>query len=292
MESGQKEYKNNGLYYFYMISIHLMGGLGNQLFQIFTTIAYGLEHNMPFGFVYSKMLNERKTYWDDFLVSIKKYTAVIPTKIIASLPVYEERTFSFEKIPIHNHIRIQGYFQSYKYFQNHETQIYELIGLREHQRQMKAEFSEYFSKQPTISIHFRMGDYKHKQYYHPIMPLQYYAKSVQHIAITVDQPLSVLYFCEEEDNEFVQPIVQELQAMFPLSTFTKVNDSIVDWKQLLIMSSCDHQIIANSSFSWFSAYLNENPHKVVCYPSLWFGPGLAHHQLHDLFPETWKKIDL
>jgi len=279
-----------------MIAINLMGGLGNQLFQIFTTIAYGLQHKMPFVFMYSKMLNDRKTYWDDFLQSIKKYTNITgpyTNKNISSLATYQEPQFSYQNIPLYNHLKISGYFQSYKYFQNYQDKIFSFIRLREQQISVKQEYINYFPNNTvTVSLHFRLGDYKFKQFYHPVLPLEYYVKSIEKLVSIIDQPLLFLYFCEEEDNDYVNNIIQQLDSKFPFNTFIKVLDSIVDWKQLLIMSCCHHQIIANSSFSWFSAYLNENPKKVVCYPQTWFGPGLAHHQLDDLFPDTWVKIDL
>jgi hypothetical protein len=62
-----------------------------------------------------------------------------------------------------------------------------------------------------------------------------------------------------------------------------------DWEQLLMMSSCGHNIIANSTFSWWGAYLNSNPDKIVCYPETWFGPKAQHDTL-DLFPEDWIKV--
>ena len=72
--------------------------------------------------------------------------------------------------------------------------------------------------------------------------------------------------------------------------FHFVRDTIADWQQMLLMSVCDHNIIANSTFSWWGAYFNTNPQKVVCYPSVWFGPGVAHNTM-DLCPESWAKID-
>ena len=58
------------------------------------------------------------------------------------------------------------------------------------------------------------------------------------------------------------------------------------------MSICDNNIITNSSFSWFSAYLNNNEHKLVCYPSVWFGQGMKDYIMDDLCPTSWKKINL
>jgi hypothetical protein len=59
---------------------------------------------------------------------------------------------------------------------------------------------------------------------------------------------------------------------------------------MLLMSVCDHNIIANSTFSWWGAYLNQNPSKIVCYPGTWFGPALKH-DTRDLFPTDWVKMN-
>jgi len=56
------------------------------------------------------------------------------------------------------------------------------------------------------------------------------------------------------------------------------------------MSCCQHNIIANSSFSWWAAYFNTNPNKIICYPEKWFGPQLSQHNTKDLFPPSWHKI--
>jgi hypothetical protein len=114
---------------------------------------------------------------------------------------------------------------------------------------------------------------------------------MSHIFCFVDTkiPVVILYFCEEEDNYIINPIIEQLKEKFPFFIFLKVDDNIEDWKQMLIMSNCHHNIIANSSFSWWGAYFNNNKDKVVCYPSQWFGP-LMNNNVDDMFPDNWVKI--
>ena len=71
----------------------------------------------------------------------------------------------------------------------------------------------------------------------------------------------------------------------------KVDDKIEDWKQMLMMSCCHHNIIANSSYSWWGAYLNKYEYKIVCYPDVWFGPAMRSTYVCDLFPPKWQKIN-
>ena len=76
--------------------------------------------------------------------------------------------------------------------------------------------------------------------------------------------------------------VSVLKEEFPDFSFVKVSNTITDWEQLLIMSCCEHNIIANSTFSWWGAYLNQNQDKIVCYPNKWF----ADEKRMD-FPDSW-----
>jgi hypothetical protein len=74
--------------------------------------------------------------------------------------------------------------------------------------------------------------------------------------------------------------------------FVKVNSFIPDYEQMLIMACCDHNIISNSSFSWWGAYWNENPNKTVCYPSVWFGQYFEHtNNTSDMMHEEWHEIE-
>ena len=277
-----------------MISVHLMGGLGNQLFQIFTAMAYGFDHDKKYVFQQEKGIRDRRktVYWDNFLSSIKCITV---TKQI-QLPLYKETAFHYTQLPyMRISFMLYGYFQSYKYFNHQSDKIINILKIREKQIAIKERNERYFNEK-TIALHFRIGDYvlpAHKNC-HPLMPIEYYHQALDKIIKkTGENKLNVLCFCEKDDNKIVAEKVLILQKSFPTVTFLKANDKLEDWEQMLLMSCCDHNIIANSSFSWWGAYFNASREKVVCYPEQWFGPKLVNiNDTKDLCPNSWNKIIL
>jgi len=284
-----------------MITCNLMGGLGNQLFQIMMVMAVAIKNEIPFIFPYSDKLTtgvERPTYWDTFFKNIRMYTAnpqnfnnsnIFINNLLYKHPVYNEPRFNYTEIPKIDNVMFNGYFQSYKYFQEVQDKIFDLIGIYGIQLDILNEYPELFNEKNTISMHFRLGDYKTKQDCHPILPYEYYEKSLEMIPTEELSKYNVLYFCEEEDNEYVYGVIDKLKLKFQVKEFIKVDDTIDDWKQLIIMSCCKINIIANSSFSWWGAYFNINDGKIVFYPSVWFGPSIQN-DVSDMYPDSWIKI--
>jgi len=276
-----------------------MGGLGNQLFQIFTTLAHGIKNNFQTMFPYSTKLNvgvTRNTYWDNFLINIKKYTNFMDqtytNNLLMSFAVYKEIGFQHNEIPNKKEDKLlYGYFQSYKYFEECKTEIFSMINLEKQQENMEYLYSQYFGKDlHVISMHFRIGDYKNVQEFHPIMPCEYYRNALMELLSYRKMKICrVLYFCEKNDIIEVSNTIGLLVNEFPNVEFVKVDDIIDDWQQMLLMSCCNDNIIANSSFSWWGSYFNRNENKIVCYPYQWFGPNLRHNTI-DLYPNDWKKI--
>jgi len=304
-----------------------MGGLGNQLFQIFTTFAYGFQEKVKIVFPYTDVLTVgavRPTYWTNFLSRLVPFTAGFDGKNpsnqdLSSWQRIKEINFSYNelpKLPESMNFMLVGYWQSYKYFDKVKDNIFKWIQLKEIRESVLKEYSEYFgnSTSPlisscykTISMHFRLGDYKKIPECHPILSKEYYFNALNVIKkknsedansekrITEDINYKVLYFCEAEDNEYVLETINYLKMIFEDTTFIKVDDTIPDWKQLLLMSNCDYNIIANSSFSWWAAYMNTKSNKIVCYPSIWFGPktigNISHDEfIKDMCPEEWVRV--
>ena len=258
------------------ISIELQGGLGNQLFQIFTSIQYAKDHDKTVLFPYLKYIpgkTPRSTYWITLFRELKT------TKADLNYKVYKEPTFEYQPIPyFEDNISLNGYFQSYKYFNENIKNII-------HTKEKAEEIKNNYEHNCDTSIHFRIGDYKGQEENHPILPYEYYKKAIQTINST-----KILYFCEKQNNQEVQEIVKNLSNELQIE-FIKANDDIPDWQQMLLMSTCKNNIIANSTFSWWAAYLNEHLDKKITYPEMWFGPSLKLNT-KDMFPESWNQISI
>jgi hypothetical protein len=269
-----------------------MGGIGNQLFQIFATISYAIKSKNQFRFLNSEKLGSgsttiRYTFWNTFFIKLSHF-------LINNLPpvyVIKEPDFTYNELLINKantDILLYGYFQSYKYFEENYSIICRIIGLSEMKETLKKQIS--FSLENTISMHFRLGDYKKVQQFHPLTTYTFYENSLKYIqSQDIETSFNILYFCEEEDIDEVLITINKLSATFPRYNFTRGEKNMEDWEQLLLMSCCQHNIIANSSFSWWGAYFNSNKHKIVCYPSVWFGSD-ANMDTKDLCPEDWIKI--
>lgn len=260
-----------------MITIEIMGGLGNQLFQIFCLLSYSLTYKIPF-YLEDKPTTrkDRPFYWDNVLQSLKPFL-----KEPVNVPIYKERQFHYSPIPYLEYpFKLFGYFQSYKYFKENEDSIIRLLKIRKTQA--------LFKESNDVSLHFRIGDYKQLQEHHPLLTNEYYQKALkQLIHDTNKDNWNIIYFFEEKDINEVNEQIELLKKTYTNITFEPIDTTLDDWTQMIKMSVCKHNIIANSTFSWWGAYLNpRNPN--VYYPKQWFGPAQGKKDFNDLCPPHWK----
>jgi len=242
----------------------LRGRLGNLLFQIGATCTYAKLTNKKGIFTHS---DTSLQYKENILRNVEFVQNHNVRFLKLKLP------FQYEPIPLveNENVYLGGsYFQSEKYLD--KKLMIEMF-------KMKPEEKEYIlSKYPDIServsIHVRRGDYLQVQYAHPIIPVEtFYNKALElfpgkKIMIFSDD----IPWCKEnfktEDTIFVS--------------------EPSDYIEIYMMSLCSDNIIANSSFSWWGAYLNENPQRKVIVPEPWFTNDA--YNARDIVPDSWTKI--
>lgn len=278
-----------------VVTCKLCGGLGNQLFQIFTTITYANWVLKPFCFINESKLTTGTTirypYWDSFLSELKPFLK--NSNQLPHISYITEKGFEYTELPFTSYrlsgTMLVGYFQSPKYFHGFKNFICKLLNIETKQSIIKNRVKIDIEDNQIISMHFRFGDYKKYKNIYELLDANYYNNALTYINSTNGNINKVLYFCEDESITEVEAIISILKEKWPFIIFERADNTLSDWEQMLLMSVCHHNIIANSTFSWWGAYLNQNTEKIVCYPERWFTPE-ANKNTADLFLDDWVKI--
>lgn len=183
--------------------------------------------------------------------------------------IYQEKGFEFDAniFSVNDNTALEGYFQSYKYFDKYENEIKKEFTFKDSiTSKCKGIIAQYSD---PISIHVRRGDYvKHPGFWN-VTP-EYLTEALGSLPYG-----NYNYLVFSDDMEWCKQVFNEE------FTFIEGSDQFED---LCLMSLCKHNIISNSSFSWWAAWLNSNPGKTVITPSNWF---TEPKPLEDLFPNNW-----
>lgn len=174
-----------------------------------------------------------------------------------------------------------GYWQSWKYFKDIEKRIKRDFSFDE--KLLPLSNREILSKirnTNSVSIHIRRGDYIGNSIYDNIATSDYYYKATDYIKKNVKNPF---YFIFTNDPEW-----SKVHMSLPNSLIIDVNSGVDSYWDMFLMSQCRHNIIANSSFSWWGAWLNDNKNKIVIAPRKWINEDSAN--IDDIIPPTWKRI--
>jgi hypothetical protein len=293
-----------------MVIVQLVGGLGNQMFQYATARAVAYRTNMPLkldvrAFVNYKVRSYRLGCFnivEDFATEgeVRRFRRPRRRQVVAFatseierrlLPWYrqrlmEERAFAFDPdvLRIRKSAYLVGYWQSEKYFADVAELIRQEFTLKSEPDKLNRQVLDEIEATDSVSLHIRRGDYisnPDTHQVHGVLGLDYYSRAVDLIAGRTAQPH---FFVFSDDIAWAK---ENLRLSFPLS-FIERNGEGREYEDLRLMCHCKHHIIANSSFSWWGAWLNANPDKIVVSPEKWFSD--ASLDTRDLMPESWIRI--
>lgn len=254
------------------------GFLGNQLFQIAATVGVARRNGLPFVF----------PEW-----ALSRYFQHPPAQSSAlpgDLPEIRERTFAFQQITIDRTASLLGYFQSEKYFGGCEDEVRRLFAPRTlRRRELRERFAPLLER-PSCSLHVRRGDYVGNPVWVDLDAEGYYERAMSQFG----RDVRFVVFSDD---------VEWCRRRFPAARCVFV-EGLEPWDSIALMSLCDAHVIANSSFSWWGAWLDPRPNATVIAPRAWFAggyadpsepfqPGPPHrgfHDTRDLIPERWLRL--
>jgi hypothetical protein len=292
-----------------MIIAKLMGGLGNQMFQYAS--AAGLADRLDAQVIIDKSwyeadldVNTPRSYELDCFALQQKFVdhaqLTLVNEIIPSAKtklydltkgrkkprvlVYKEDGHGFHKdvLDLPDNTLLDGFWQTEKYFLHARDKILKDFEFVNKQSKKNLEVLNQIKSTNAISLHVRRGDYandKNTNAFHGLTGLDYYKEAIKRISEQVKVPT---FFVFSDDPEWCK---QNLKIDFP-STYVSHNKAGSD--DMRLMTQCQHHIIANSSFSWWGAWLNQSDQKIIYAPKKWFNDNSMDTK--DILPTKWTKL--
>jgi hypothetical protein len=260
-----------------MITAHLQGGMGNQMFQISTAVALARRNNDIAVFDPSSRylpLQSRQCYkCDPYEENV--FRNINFSKIESISNLYREPKFSYSEILYIKNMMLHGYFQSEKYFVDFKEDIIDLFAPSEkNNKYIDEKYGKILQENSITSVHIRRGDYLKFSNTHPACTREYYASCFESL------PADTSYFIFSDDPVWCA-------NNFKSDKFHIISGE-EDYIDLYLMSKCENNIIANSSFSWWAAWLNKNNNKRIFSPKKWFGAAGPSDDT-DIIPKEWEK---
>ena len=285
-----------------MIVIKLQGGLGNQMFQYAAGLsaAHNLKTNLKIDLSWFDNMKEVDTprFYEldnfslkqDFISSNQYFLANDSLKkrllsiVKVRLNYYKEPHFEYDKNfkKIKNNTYLEGYFQTEEYFKNIRPIILENFSIKKEPSAKSKEIIDLAHKNESVSLHVRRGDYgtnKNASKFHGLMGEEYYKKAISIINKKIKNPK---FFIFSDEIDWVKKNFDLPKG----SIFVTHNKSGIE--DMRIMIECKHNIIANSSFSWWGAWLGQNKDKFVIAPKQWFLDKSINTS--GVIPARWEKI--
>lgn len=247
------------------VTYHPIGRLGNQMFQCAAAIGYAKKYNV--GWSCPNDTREVPRF-HEFFPGLPKYEGCEFRRYNAADP----SQFNYSPIPFNeNGTKLVGFFQSEKFFEGAEYEIRKAFKLK-------------IKNNESISLHIRRGDYVLHSGSFPPVDTNYIRLALERLIHTkID---SVVVF--SDDIDWCRGVLPDAFRNY----WFEFSEGKSELEDLSLMASCSHHIIANSTFSWWGAWLGHNPNKIVVSPSAdnWFGPGFTGVVPVDLIPPSWHQI--
>lgn len=275
-----------------IITAIICGGIGNQLFCYAHAYSYAKRHGLTlqldllhydYGYFRKYQLNRLKIHADSVIhhffppgivYRIRKF--LIPLKY--QKYICEQRPYYYQIMPNANSIYVEGYWQSQKYFADYESDLQQKFRLKETEDLKKLEMFSKALPGNSVAIHIRRGDFKTGGC---CLSVEYYEKAINYILAEVESPHFILF---SDDLKWVKkyflPNYKNLN-MIVSNQIYEIRDDLIT---MFAIASCRHQIIANSSYSWWGGILNTNNDKIVVAPMTDYLKGT------DYYPESWVKL--
>lgn len=238
------------------------GRFGNQLFQLSSTIGLAKSNGFEYGF----NAWEYEKYFNMTLPNSESFTPAY---------YFSEPFFHYHPHQIYDGTQLSGYYQSSKYWDNCQDEILNMLSFKRSILEKALVLFPEIPYQDSCAIHVRRGDYV-SNYNHMVLPYMYYHKAMQRMP-------AEKYYIFSDDMEWCHLTFPKMD-MFE---FIKVGDGEKEnmITEFALMTMCKRHIIANSSFSWWSAYLSGSE-KVIA-PKRWFGALARTHNTKDLYQPKW-----
>lgn len=264
-----------------MVYIDLNGRIGNNLFQIAAGASYAKKH----GLDYIAVCHDGYYLPEPDNCYIKDYIKQFKSNILRNVPIregrpgaecayYYEKDFRYQEIPYHENILIYGMFHSYKYFD--KELVSTLFEITEAEKKyIQDKYGDILSGDIT-SIHVRRGDYCKQPHKYAVCGMPYFNKAIDYIG------RDKKYLVISDDIDWCKKHFKGNNFFF-----SDYEQPIID---LYIQTMCTNNIISNSTFSWWGAWLNNNPDRKVICPNPWFGRAWDYDTA-DLLPADWIQLD-
>lgn len=256
---------------------NLMGGLGNQMFQIAHALCQGWKNNVESEFIpvsYTPMSQARQTknYVNNIFRNIKFVNKIVKKQTLTEWSWNESNI----NPNFNSTIEFNGYYQSSKNFLGYDKDIRDVFKpTEEFKKQIYETYPELKNKK-TTSIHIRRGDYLTISNVLPTIDISYI-----HHCMDVFKD-SEIFFIFSDDKKWVKENIKKDNII--------IVEGLEDYEDLWMMSLCDNNILSNSSFSWWGSFLNNKNPKVLV-PSLWFGPN-GPQPFNNIYEPSWEKVSV